>query len=294
MRALFATALFVMVALSGCATDGGTAPVNSDVDETSDAGNQTVEPVLPMNNTAPLAQLGVEGLEAFNGTLNVTAPATLNFTLNGTDVDGDNLTWAFAVNGTETFNGTQLPAVVNHTFDLVGLFNVTFTVADASNATVDMLVINAAMGELGFMATTVSFEDGDSDGNEFAEILGVQADNDGETLVIVMTLHEVWPSTQVLSAATYSVNVNGNLFNSFVRYAIDSNPMTWDDAAGAYLGAGASVWTAETVTFNLPISLLEGNGVVAPFEVFATANYGALNNREVMDRAPDAGAALLV
>ncbi len=293
MRALFATALFVMVALSGCATDGSVDPVNSEVDETSDAGNQTVEPVVTINNTAPVATLGVEGLEVFNGTVNVTAPATLNFTLNGTDVDGDNLTWSFAVNGTETFNGTQLPAIVNHTFDLAGLFNVTFTVADASNSTVDMLVINATLGELAFMPTTVFFEDAGSDGEQFAEILSVQADDDGETLVIVMTLHDVWPSTDVLSAATYSVNVNGNLYNSFVRYAIDSNPMTWDVAEGAYLGAGASAWTGETVTFNLPISYLEGTGVVAPFEVFATANYGALNNREVMDRAPDSGAALL-
>ncbi len=287
MRESLVVLILLGVMVAGCAEPEASEPAESAAPEPEpEAEAPQADNATQLPNIAPSAMLGVEGLD--NGTLNVTVPMLVNFTLDGADADGDALDWSLDVNGTEVANGTELPAMANHTFDMAGLYNVTFMVSDGAASNVTQIVVNATvMEDLG--PWVAGADDPGGDGEQFAEIRRIDAVNDGTTLTVVLTLDDVWPSTDLLSAATYSLNVNGRLLNSFVRYAIDSNPMTWDTAETAYMPAGTSKWTDTTVTFTIPLSYLEGKGTFAPYEVHATANYGALNTREVQDRVPDTG-----
>ncbi len=294
MRSLtgLSVVLLLAAALAGCAdaptymepsqepvtsTDPDTG--NETVPETNETveGNVTVDGNETVENAAPVASLVAS---AVNG----TAPLNVTFTLDGSDADGDNLTWTFSINGTEIAAGMELPTEITHTFE-AGNWSVVFVATDGDLSASQDLVVRVVAGE----PAALVHQDAADDGLQFAEILTVAPEHDGEALKVVMTLESVWPSTDVLSAATYSIVVDGHLFNSFVRYAIDSNPMTWDDSSGAYMPAGTTVWTDSTVTFTLPVAHLESLGASAPFDVAVTANYGALNNREVMDAAPDSG-----
>ncbi len=289
MRVFLLVALWVLVGLSGCAESGADAPAEDAADEPPEAAQEAgevAENATEVVNLAPSAMLGVEGLE--NGTLNATAPIALNFTLDGSDPEGGNLSWVLDINGTAVANGSMLPAFHEHLFEAAGLYNVTFNVTDGDMSNSSMIqVVISIVEDAG--PTMAEASDPGGDGAQFAEITKIEAVNDGTTLRVTMTLDEVWPSTQLLSAATYSINVNGNLYNSFVRYAIDNNPMTWDVSDGSYMPAGTSSWSGTQVVFNMPVSYLEGKAVFGPYEVHGTANYGALNNREVQDRVPDAG-----
>ncbi len=149
-QAFLASILFLSTMLAGCAGDtilpleGQEAPASEEGPETEPTqpttkSNATVE---TPQNVAPVASLMAS---AFNG----TAPLLVNFTLNGTDADGDNLTWIFSVNGTEVFNGTELPAEVNYTFE-AGNFTVDLTVSDGNMSHVASLALAiAGMPEAG-------------------------------------------------------------------------------------------------------------------------------------------------
>lgn len=79
--------------LSGCAENGEPALEEGDDAATGGTGNSTATPEGGAGQ-APVAQLVAD-------LLNGTAPLTVNLTLNGTDADGDNLTWVLlVVNGT--------------------------------------------------------------------------------------------------------------------------------------------------------------------------------------------------
>jgi hypothetical protein len=85
--------------------------------------------------------------------------------------------------------------------------------------------------------------------------------------------------------------VNGRKLDSFVRYPIDSNPMTWDNGAGGYMPAGSSSWdlAAKTVTFHIPRDYLAPAGIRSPYFVSGQSAYGALTTGVVDDRAPESG-----
>lgn len=77
------------------------------------------------------------------------APLNVTFTLNGTDPDGDALTWTLAFgDGSENETGSLLPAIFTHAFELEGNFTVVFEASDGNhtvNATAPVTV-NAAVG----------------------------------------------------------------------------------------------------------------------------------------------------
>ncbi len=143
MRVLIA-ALLLMTALAGCAE--GTEPVDasSGTDESHEGTNATIEDTVSVNNTAPVAFLGVEGFDIENGTFNTTLTA-LNFTIDGSDADGDNLTWELTQNGTVIASGDSLPSVANATL-AAGNHTFVLTVSDGNltgNATL-LAIIEAA------------------------------------------------------------------------------------------------------------------------------------------------------
>ncbi len=133
-------ALVIAISLSGCASEETTPEPNTGSETAEQPTNQTVEMA---NNTAPVASLAAT---AMNG----TAPLFVDFTLNGTDADGDNLTWILSINGNETANGTSLPAMANATLD-VGNHTILFTVFDgnlSSEANLTISVVAAAVEEV--------------------------------------------------------------------------------------------------------------------------------------------------
>lgn len=119
----------------------GCADKTSDIDpidtDPVDGGNETAPPPTPPVNTAPVASLVAS---AMNG----TAPLNVTLTLDGSDVDGDNLTWSLAI-GNETQTGDALPATVDAVLE-EGNHTITLTVSDG-NATHDAgLLISVVSG----------------------------------------------------------------------------------------------------------------------------------------------------
>ena len=140
------------------------------------------------------------------------------------------------------------------------------------------------------------FDDPDDDASTpMTEITQVDVGVTPDNVNVMISVEQLWPSTDVTSPVAYSATINGRRFDSFVRYPIDANPRTWDGGAKGYMDAGASVWDLEnnTVTFHIPRALLAGGQITAPYFVSTTADLGgiaAINGLGTKDdAAPDAG-----
>lgn len=121
---------------SGSETDPGTTDP-TDPGGTADPTDPTgTDPTGPVN-AAPSAELNASAVSG-------TAPLPVTFTVNGSDPDGDALTWSLDSNGDGTVDATgeELPATVNVTFDSPGSFNVTLTVSDGVADDVVMVSIS--------------------------------------------------------------------------------------------------------------------------------------------------------
>ena len=139
---------------------------------------------------------------------------------------------------------------------------------------------------------TGSHDDPDDDASSpITEILEVDVAVTPTHVDATISLADLWPSTALASPTSYSVTIDGRRFDSFIRYAVDPNPMTWDTAAAAYLPAGASTWDldAKTVSFHIDREYLSSARIEAPFYVGSQANIGLLTTAVVDDTAPDSG-----
>lgn len=146
MRTLSLLLALALVSFSGCTEPSQDA--TDDETPTGDPGsggdgdtNGTGGDGSPHETTAPTADLTADRL-------NGTAPLQVNFTMDGAAGDA-NLTWTLAVNGTETANGTTLPANATHTFTEVGNVSVLLTVTAGNQTATASLVmsVEAAGGE---------------------------------------------------------------------------------------------------------------------------------------------------
>ncbi len=142
--------LSLVLVLAGCIDTGGEeqatpAPSSSSASaapsSTSPAATNSTENVT---NEAPVGSIEAD---------NVTGALPLNvtFTLNATDPEGEGLTWTFALgDASDNLTGTELPAIINHTYTAVGNFTATFEVNDGvnvDNITVAINVTAALAGE---------------------------------------------------------------------------------------------------------------------------------------------------
>ena len=137
---------------------------------------------------------------------------------------------------------------------------------------------------------TGSYDDADDDATTpVTEILDLSVAVTATHVDATMRLADIWPTTSALSPTIYSLTIDGRKFDSFVRYPIDTNPMTWDNGAGGYMPDGSSSWdlAAKTVTFHIPRSYL-APGIVSPYFVSSQTAYGALTVGS--GRRPGAGA----
>lgn len=145
-RALQVLPIVAMLAIAGC-LGGGNEPSSDETEPGPDAtqvgGNETGGPATGVN-APPVAAV----------TANVTngsAPLNVTFTLEGSDEDGDNLTWEFDADGDgdAAHDGNVLPATVNVTFNETGLYLAVLRVSDGThmvNATAEVNVTAAVSG----------------------------------------------------------------------------------------------------------------------------------------------------
>jgi hypothetical protein len=145
MRILVVVALCLAIVLSGCATK------KADKDD-DPSGTSTATGTSTKTGTGPGGGNGTSAVNraptaSMNANNTGTAPINVTFALNGTDADGDAITWSldFGDNGTAA-NGTSLPANVTHLYAAAGLYNATFAVSDGKNTTTVTLALNITGG----------------------------------------------------------------------------------------------------------------------------------------------------
>ena len=118
---------------AGSATTSASSSATSTSATTTTTGSTTTAPNA--TNRAPTAQLSAV---VANGSL------TVNFTLDGADLDQDPLAWTLAFGDGNQTNGTTLPANVTHDY-VVGNYTATLTVSDGkANGTASVNVTLAS------------------------------------------------------------------------------------------------------------------------------------------------------
>lgn len=159
--ALLAVLLLSSLVLAGC-SDGGdddddatsssststsrSATTGATTSGTSTSGSTTSsqpgQPGQEPSNTAPVGSMAIAPV--------ANATQAFNFTLNGTDPEGDNIVWDLLFGDGQSTAGTVLPATAGHTYRLTGLYNATFTISDGRLQTTYNLTVNVTSGGASF------------------------------------------------------------------------------------------------------------------------------------------------
>lgn len=156
MRPLLAITCMVLLTatLAGCANEdperfpeGGptTTSTRSSSGATSPTLTSTSSATTTSTGNSPFNQTGNEtgppSAHVTASPLNGSAPLLVNFTLTGSDPDGDALNWTLVFGDGNSTNGTTLPADVNHTYAMTGNWTAMLTVdAGSDNATSSVLI----------------------------------------------------------------------------------------------------------------------------------------------------------
>ena len=145
MRALMAALLLLSLAFAGCSDDGDDDPQPSATVSTSVSASTTASSA-PVANRAPVANLTASAL-------NGTVPLNVTFQINGTDADGDALTWTLRSGNDTLSNGTSLPANRTHAFIEPGNHTLVLTVSDGklnatANVTINVTAASPALAPL--------------------------------------------------------------------------------------------------------------------------------------------------
>lgn len=157
--ALLAALLLSTLVLAGCSdkdkdgdgddtsatstsTTRGTTTGAATTSQPTTASTPTQPPTGPPGEPANTAPLGFIAAAPANASM----PRTLNFTLNGTDPEGDNIVWDLAFGDGNATSGALLPANASHQYAAVGLYNVTFTISDGRLQTTYNLTANITAG----------------------------------------------------------------------------------------------------------------------------------------------------
>ncbi len=144
MRAIWIIVLFVTAALAGCAESPEESEPTAEAEPTDTSDDVDAGAEAPQDNATEAPVFAAINATAVNG----TAPLLVNFTLDGPidalwsfDADGD---------GVAEFNGSALPADVNHTYmagNHTALFEVTLG-NETVNATMLIVVLEGAAEEI--------------------------------------------------------------------------------------------------------------------------------------------------
>lgn len=134
MRALLTVALVASLAFAGCTSnDADPEPTgSSSTSASSTSSSSTTSSTASQSSTGTSSPGGAENQPPTGSiTLSNVTDFQVSFALDGSDPDGDALTWslAFGDNATDA-TGTSLPANVTHTYASAGNFTAVFTLSD--------------------------------------------------------------------------------------------------------------------------------------------------------------------
>lgn len=138
LLALLAATLLSTLVLAGCSDNGGdgdgpsssssssAAPTSSSSSSStsrSSSSSSTSTTTAPPANRAPTGSISAS---AASGAI----PLTVNFTLSGSDPDGDTLAWTLLFGDGASDDGAALPATVSHDYTAAGNFTAELTLSD--------------------------------------------------------------------------------------------------------------------------------------------------------------------
>ena len=173
LSALLASLTFLALAFAGCSGDGGgdgddSTSSSSSSSRSSSSASGTASSSGSSSGSASSTTSGSPANQAPTGSISASVNGTqANFTLAGSDPDGDLLSWSLAFGDGQSTNGTDLPASVLHTY-AAGDFTANFTVSDGGESiSYDVAVTIAAGGAGGpgqsvALAWDVGFTDQES------------------------------------------------------------------------------------------------------------------------------------
>jgi hypothetical protein len=164
MRPLLALACLALLTamLAGCAEDPERYPNGVSATSTSRGSTGTVSGTATLSASSTGTSTGPAGnasgdnhppvplLEA--SAQNGSAPLTVNFTLKGSDLDEDELSWTLAFGDGASTNGTEVPSVVPHVYNATGNFTVVYTLFDGQDSANATILIALSANGTGFTA----------------------------------------------------------------------------------------------------------------------------------------------
>lgn len=166
MRVVASALVVLCIVLAGCSggdststssSDGTSGPSGTGSTSTSRSGTSTTATATtttanPSSNTPPSGSLSVS-VPAGAVPLNVT------FTIDGTDRDGDDLSWKLDVTGdgepeSTTEAPAAFPATYSHTYAVEGVYNATLTITDGKTDSKFHVLVNATSGDFAKQSVT--------------------------------------------------------------------------------------------------------------------------------------------
>lgn len=164
VRVLLAVVLLTCLAFAGCSSGGAEDGEDTSSSSASSSGTGSKSGTKSGSGTASSSGTGTgqPSNKAPTGRLaasvaNGTTPLSVNFTLEGSDADGDALSWSLAFGDGASENGTALPANVTHAFAAAGNYTVTYNLTDGKASASYNVTIRVAAGGPGGGSTTAVF-----------------------------------------------------------------------------------------------------------------------------------------
>lgn len=136
LTAVLAITCLVALAFAGCSgkdKDGGATSSSSSSSRSSSSATSSSSSHSSTGTTTSSSSSTSTGPSNSppTGSISAVTNGTLAaFTLNGTDPDGDALSWTLAFGDGNSTNGTTLPATASHNYTAGGNFTANFTVSD--------------------------------------------------------------------------------------------------------------------------------------------------------------------
>lgn len=157
--AVLAVALLSTAVLAGCSDDSnGDEPSSSTSSTSRSTTSATASSSSRSSTTSSSSTSTAPANSPPSGSISAVAgsgalPVRVNFTLSGSDPDGDVIVWDLAFGDSAAANGTVLPATVAHNYTAAGNYTAVFTITDGKeSATYDVAVAVTAGGSAGFTA----------------------------------------------------------------------------------------------------------------------------------------------
>jgi hypothetical protein len=154
ITAVLAIACLLALAFAGCSgkdKDGGTTSSSSSSSSRSStsatSSSSSHSSTGTTTGSSSSTSTGPSSNSPPSGSISATTNGTLAaFALNGTDPDGDALSWTLAFGDGNSTNGTALPTTASHNYTASGNFTAAFTVSDGKDSVAYNVTLTVAAG----------------------------------------------------------------------------------------------------------------------------------------------------